>query len=42
LLTFGGGQVVWVVVVVVGVIVKREQALETRDAQYFETNVGRR
>jgi len=41
LLTCGGGQVVCVVVVVVGVMVKQEHALETRDAGYFETKVGR-
>ena len=36
-LTCGGGQVVCVVVLVVGVIVKQEQALETRDGGYCET-----
>lgn len=41
LLTCGGGQVVCVDVVVVGVMVKHEQALETRAAGYCETKVGR-
>lgn len=41
LLTCGGGQVVCVDVVVVGVMVKQEHALETRAAGYCETKVGR-
>lgn len=41
-LTFdGGGQEVCVFVAVLGVMVKQEQALETRDAGYCETKVGR-